>query len=384
MKYIKVGLWMFYAWAMFFLGLVLAVPVQAQTTTPTVTRTPYPTFLPTATAIGYNFPTAFACPAGNPVGYGTVTPDLFWESACGQCLHTPYPTSTIQPTVTSTGTPPTPTRTPTATATSTGRVYISCMPSYVGVSCDDLQTNVVRIYPDVSRPADDNFFSSYIKVSTWDNLPIDLYYLGLVPGQNWISAFNAGNSNLQLHWGKWSVWSPITYGSSNYTCGTNPARWCGNTDLINETYSEHVNFVTCNGNNGSCPNWRVGWSLNGTFISLSKSGNIYITVQSPYQVPTATPTPNTSYCASIEGQGAGAQPDPGLSWSGVYLGTNTCVDLGGWDFSILGIDVSVPLIRVCMQDVSFANVVLFGMSFSLDAIAYVLGGAWVIKRLITS
>lgn len=63
--------------------------------------TPYPTLTPIgATTTPYNLitPVNFNCPAGTPVGFGTVTPSIDWQYACGHC----YPTSTPPPFYTST------------------------------------------------------------------------------------------------------------------------------------------------------------------------------------------------------------------------------------------------------------------------------------------
>jgi len=94
-----------FAFLLSFLLLALSVasfPAFAQA----LTATPYPTFYPTQTAVIYSFPTNYACPTGLPSGYGTVTPDAFWEFSCSHCVlpalstSTPFTTPTVDPLVT--------------------------------------------------------------------------------------------------------------------------------------------------------------------------------------------------------------------------------------------------------------------------------------------
>jgi len=90
--------------------------------TPTATSEWSPLFnTPTPMPTG-----SYNCPDGNPVGYGTVTPDARWYINCGQCLN-----RYVSPTPSASATP-TPVISGTVTPTATGQVTGSLSALYVG------------------------------------------------------------------------------------------------------------------------------------------------------------------------------------------------------------------------------------------------------------
>jgi len=125
---------------------------QATATATWDIRTPPPTPIGTPD-IDALFPTitatpAMECPAGTPVGYGTLTPGLNWLLTCGECLPSATATPTfdflaIQQTnevVSGSATPGGPTSSPTVTATVT--VTPTSTPAYAGNAFEVLESNL--------------------------------------------------------------------------------------------------------------------------------------------------------------------------------------------------------------------------------------------------
>lgn len=387
------------------LSSLMALPVLAQaTSTPQPTHTLYPTFYPTITPITYDFPDVFECPVnGTPiVGFGTVTPDAFWQASCGKCVVTPMMTSTGQATVSpAPGSPtsvfatlfansPTPgTPAPggaTSTPTNVPGNYIT-LPSgacNAGLQCDQISNT-----------------AWHFTVMVSNGIPIQTIGLNLAGNSNLYFLFKTVDTN-------WSA--------SNSSQASSPA-WLSKVGLIQygDPYSQSISWLSDgelqSGNpanntglyygTGSADwfertiympfpgytQWQVGLLDSVQFNSvpsIDRAGLEWWVSLQPLFAP-ATPTPGaSSYCASVNGGASDMGSDPALTWSGVRYGYNACVDIGGWEFSVLGLDVSIPLIGLCMQDVSFANVVFFGMTLALDAILYVLVGAWALRRMFTS
>jgi len=356
-------------------ALLLSYPVLAQTATPYPTATAYPTFLPTETAQVYTFPTNFSCPeGGTPIaGYGTVTPSSLWALSCGQCVVTPYVTSTAIPMSTITGTPPTPTSIPSATATPLP--ILTCGTQGAGVSCSQTGDNTITVSAGISG-VDYAWYDQAISAVVHLSQDIPVYFHVMVAG-----ASVGGDAQLYPTWTTRMGFQGVDDGAfnTNIFTGVYSCYWYCNgrssfdgysSQLVGWTSARDYYFIM-SGNAGISPYaWHTNWSDWSIVFSASPLN------------ATPTPTPASSYCQSVEGVEAGeAETDPSLSWGGVKYGVNLCLNIGGWSVTLFGEDYTVPLIRFCVQDVSFVNVVLFGVSVSIDKILYVLFGAWVVRTI---
>lgn len=367
----------------------LAAPYFQDTATPLPTNTPYPTFYPTATDLVYDFPSAFDCPVGTPVGAGTLTPSYFWEFSCGQCLLTPVSTSTSVPIPTVTGTPPTPSPTipvPTGTPTDCGALPFAGWVSYtrdqtngVGNStvsvnmefCDNASSSTIHCRFHVVQSSTTPSSYTQYGIVTIKFLTTASYSVGAFPE---ITEIDPGYSNITFE----ACRTSNGCGTTSYTTSDSwdaltqanalTAPW---TDRLEAFGSGYVNggirirsTVKCN---DDC---RAEYSMD---IHLSRGEGC---IGHDYVFPT--------YCSAIETDASEDVIDPGLTWGGVSYGYNACVDIGGWSLSWLGIDYDFPLVRFCMQDVSFAQMTVFGVAVNIDSILYVLVAAWAIRRMITS
>lgn len=93
-----------------------------------------------------------------------------------------------------------------------------------------------------------------------------------------------------------------------------------------------------------------------------------------------------SYCSRVHmPQEGGGMDDDAFSWAGIEFGAKYCVEVGPWEVDILGWVISVPEIAyLCAQDVSFGNVILFGLAVSIDVLITFLMVAWVVRNLFIS
>lgn len=393
--------------------VITSAAVAQSTATPVPTHTPYPTFYPTSTPIVYDFPTDFSCPlSGTPIaGWGTVTPDAFWSAGCSQCMVAPMytstaPVATVTPyayycggddtvatpnspdclpvygnTPTATVTVPIPSVTPSAGCGDGPQWYNTQYTKYsiISINDDSVCENVSRStsfchghYSAGSSTGDYGEFSRNMNF-TGIGQGAEVYWDVVITGVWWTGGFwlqtcpGCGMGTLTLNdESQLSVYNSAYHGTlhrqGHFPVGNGAPNL---TVMFGEAVSAAVPFD-------------VDYELR-----LSVGTSCLFDVPN---VATETPTPSPlSYCEAVNG-GAGSESsgDAALSWEGVRYGYNACVDLGGWHFSVLSLDVDVPLIGICMQDVSFANIILFGMSISLDAILYVLVAAWALKRMFTS
>lgn len=359
-------------WSMCFaVGMLIrAEYVSAQALTPTGTL--YPTFLPTRTAVLVDYPQNFACPSGVPSGYGTVTPNVFWEYSCGSCLNTPLATSTLNvrntftPTVT--GTPPT----PLPTSTPTGAVAIQC--GGLGgnyMTCTQVNPYTVFLHT-IGNPYDSPGVYHWIETGA-GTLYFDLY----LQYSRWVKP-NGGGAPVYINYGyPTNPVDPMGHldGGTQFGCGG--IQICGDFETGHHYHSMVIGGAGAVQAGAWITNYPDQLPIYMTWQATD------MTISSIPLVATPSPTPGVSYCDSIEG-GEGAQGDPSLTWGGVMYGYNACVDIGGWTLSLFGVDYTFPLLRFCMQDVSFVNVMLFGVSISIDSILYVLVAAWAVRRMITS
>jgi len=98
------------------------------------------------------------------------------------------------------------------------------------------------------------------------------------------------------------------------------------------------------------------------------------------------PETGDGYCQTIEdfaiGMGGGSG---GFYFTGVTYGSDYCVDVGGWSYSILGVGIDIPMIaHICFQDVAIGEIAIFGLAVSLDDIVVLFVAAWALRNLFTS
>lgn len=351
-----------------------AYPIDLQATstyTPTITA-PAP-YVPTI--MQQTEPSDYSCPADGVVdGWGTVTPNAFWEYQCLQCVVTPLYTSTAVPTTpppTTTGTPATatatasPTITPTVQSTLTTSLIsfvsytpasgfpntLTCSPYYNGLVCN------------FSFSTPPNRRSVYNGVLTvYASAPVTAYVVSdsYASGDFWYPTHpNIDNQNMGL-----SVGSYPAVGTSVMTHHSYTRQFLA---LGNYT----LTFAISKADYSST----VGWN-----------GTVYIQPQPvlPTQMPTATPTAIVDgYCGSVDGQEG--SPDPAFGWTGIEYGQSACLDLGGFQISILGVDIDIPwLAHLCLQGLYIGEAVIFGVSISLDVILVTIAVAWLLRNMFVS
>ena len=150
--------------------------------------------------------------------------------------------------------------------------------------------------------------------------------------------------------------------------------------------------------------YELGFISGGNPYVGSFSYNVVIEVYSSLGTPTVvpsvtpvvtmTPVVGGSYCSSV------SQTEDGFSWDGIEYGDTVCFDLGGpafedngsgwWDWFVHDLwtafgTPNIPWIaHICMQDVSFGVVQIFGVYISLELILYVVGIITLIRNMFVS
>lgn len=347
--------------AFFFVVLLLilmfsgALRADAQSfSTPTPSGTVYPTITP------YVFSTSesmtFDCPASFPVGWGTATPNALWLDFCGHCLPTATPTSLVTQT-------PGPTSTPFTYTPSPGFVrYVNsgfygtdgvvqnaiCNSYQNGIKCDvagrierpapySVKTFLYELVFDVEGVS-----SAYFRVDSYFPAGTAFGYYG--PTIEFYYNTVAYDSGYPLATGYAPAYPIAQYQTT-----------LGRIDA--STYV--VRFIFHNGYDvADFSEWHF------TFYLLPQ--------------PVILIDEN-SYCSVVNGP-EGSQ-DIDIGWTGIQFGEYQCIDIGG--FRILDFDIPY-LGRLCIQQVYFGSLNLFGVNVSFDFILSSLVFIALFRLLITS
>jgi len=352
-----------------FPDLASAAP-SADGVTPTVTSPAgwVPTVLPT---LDYS---NLDCPTGTPVGWGTVTPDPGWLVMCEQCIpQTALPTSTPRP-----STPdPSVTGTP-ATATPTATLEVTPTPSghLTGLSCGWVEGS------GSTCEASEDGARLYIYVPYQDvyGTTNEMHFIigpELVGHQIYITYFfetTYGNScgfGLNYPWWRTELGRTTagldTWVSDHANAGD---YYFWTQDEVSTVYSPGGAFLKT---------WMIsGWPC--SYMS-DMGAHAIITTYPTAVTPTPTPAVSSGYCGSVQ------STQDLFGWDGIDFGASACFDIGPYSgISILGWDFAATphLAHLCAQDVSLGTVTIFGVSLSLQVIAYVLGIAWVVRNMFVS
>lgn len=330
------------------------------------------------------------CPAGTPIGWGTVTPDVLWSAACSQCLltltpqktATPYPLPTWAVGLTQTAAYATGTETLVATRTITpSPIPVSdiTLVSFTttkhfntgGSGSSDwacsLSGGVVRCDGTFTISDSSSLFSSQYDstVVVGDpSTPRD-YYLTY---QN--DAIQVGNGSGRSN--QSGSWVSIPVGTSQ----------SGQAQALNQSGNWTVtkSFDTSTNTYTGTWIWRKRYTI-------STSG--YVPIADPTATPTVTPTPVVSDCSTVSGSTAVDITD----LPGILIGPAICTGFDGAEIDLSTInwltgmsfeDISLPGVEVCFRPITFGKVKIFGMEFDLDILSAVITGVLAIRWLFRS
>jgi len=315
------------------------------------------------------------CPPGYPLGWLTVTPSAMWELYCSHCitgsLWTPVPTitPTYDPLATSTPIPTmTPTYGPTLTTTNDWRDDY-----FEGQEFERTFT------------ADGNKAITYqnwaIYVSQWDTELVavsfeileDTYSDGLGAWCRWRLDSQEMYKGLDVYYQE-GLEIGKTY------CGGN-AEGC-----VAMGYDENAHgFWTWN----EVSEWKYDCQSGSGTISV-RARPIYRGEDPRIETPTVTPTPEVTetpelpedgYCFEVEealGGGAGwgmpEMPTIEIALGNCY-GLNNEIPLGEW----FGVDVTIPVIQVCVDFIRISDLDIFGASVNLNYMISVMLGVALLR-----
>ncbi|MCK6566975.1 MAG: hypothetical protein HUU12_02495 [Anaerolineales bacterium] len=372
---------------------------------PTITITAPGAYLP-GTRAPQNL-SDLSCPAdgSNPSGWGTVTPSSGWYALCSQCVNssdwgtsTPSNTKTPNPTYEyftqaacqtvaaggetcylptsspiATNTPfPTGTATiPAMTQNSATLTYISttlqtctfggtgslpytlsCAPYNNGIRCDFKFTKSTTGSNQCRRPQ--------ITFSDSRGTSSQNYYI--VVDSNATGGFWYQHPTINF------------FPTGTFSSGNAPATGLGSVN-VSTTYTGTGRIIEL-------------YSSGSSSQTNSWTGSLYIQPQPVFPTPgpiTATPTstPTSGYCQSV------SNTESGFSWSGISYGQTYCADIGPSEgFTFFGLTepfgVFPWIAHVCIQDISFGDLVAFDVEISLEIILYILGFATLLRNLFIS
>ncbi len=370
---------------------------------PTTTITAPPPFQPVVSTSSVGGNGNYSCPTAGIVGWGTLTPSSAWNLLCSQCVTTPMATSTAHPTGTSvpwagTGTPPagctpmpngtgTPapycsragTPTPIAPTVTPVRGVLSCYGTPpAGVTCTNMGNYLVF---DIQKVV-----TGLTGGATMSNFTVGQYkrnggssQMGVVA--NYVHTETSGYALNTVYTGV-SV-CPFDAGCVNYA-GFASSSGAGTVSVTN---SMSPDFRSIGGSTGWQNTVSIRGDVNWPITGWSVTGKIYLYADPAFMLPTPiapTGTPNPNYCYSV------SSVESGFSWSGVTLGTTSCMDIGPYDGFDFGGLTSNPigaypwLAHICLQDVSFGVAEIFGVSISLQVVLYILGIVALIRNMFVS
>ncbi len=397
--------------------LLLAISPVAAASSQQATATP--TFIPL-------FPTStqvdslnLNCPTALPVGWGTVTPGLLWNSSCGHCQQTLMaPSSTPMASVTPGGPTLTPTATPTLTPTPQGLgIYVDedFNPSNQGLNLraynDGGNWSWVRVDGEITIPTNqEGFYFAYeYQVDILEGVGLDNMHgrdANYLPNDAWWQTAGAemsvDNLDSPTYWIAVAPYSdPVSYGDGGTT---REAVW-GNEANYNAWlayYYSGVNVGIVNVNVLDSPA-NIGFpymaEVNRGYQGPAKVLDILMTpvrvwyYGNPPVEPTPTPSPLVAdYCGEVNGV-TGGSSELGLSLPEFGIGASSCYGITEiiLPTSIINFfpgididDVTIPGIQLCFTEISFGNLDLFGVEVNLDSIANLLAAALIIRWLLRS
>lgn len=317
-------------------------------------------------------PKDYTCGNGMPGGWGTVTPDPWWNINCSQCLLTQTPN----------GTPGTPEITQTPTPAPGGNFELYCYDTtdhqcngqhgkdvsifwnnhsnesaaWVGYRCEDGKTctdTIVTIYWKVT---------GVHTAERWD-----------VTRQWWHQQFGEGI------WGNNYEQEHLECNETNYCQANN--NWSGN--FILQMFGGQTNVILKAGSKMSQWSYASYGGADGLLVSFSPLDQA---------TPTPAPTQINSYCANLPGSGGGGGDDGMGALPVIRVGTGSCVtisaiDLDSADWPIIGEiigDINFPGFQVCFKPVIFGTLAMFGLTVNLDTIAAVMAGVVAVRIMTRS
>lgn len=350
----------------------------------------------TATPVGTR---GVDCPNDLPVGWGTVTPDVWWDINCRVCIGrltststaiwpTFTPEGTITATPTLTYTPGTPTVTPTPTSTPVYTYFLSEEVAYDYLSIASGTTPVSHTFR----------LKAPIEVTWWYTDHNDMYVVGYVVimshnrSASEVYDYSLGGAQV----GNYPGLSLTQQSQYSYTVKANVYLPFNDNNAIRSLLFPYSSTELYFGSVITYPmNYTVGWGhklysvvglsawgwdsiryiLYGQYIETPQGGT---PTPSP-TIPVGTSTPQ-SFCNSVNNTEGGGSTEGGFGLPVLTLGDRTCITLPElWlDLGILsffGINwgtLHVPSISFCLRSISFGILQLFGLDVNLDLISVVM------------
>ena len=357
--------------------------VLGQTETP-----PNPGYRPTVvtTPIPKGSRNTVICPPVEPGYYLTRTPSNEWLLECGHCLPENYPVQTMTPAYEPTNTPFPNNGTNQVYAMTGCKYQINGGGDYV---CSSWQPETTYVLTEV-----DKSYSSYteqtINVKNSEK-EVDYeinfhfrYQLQVAPGPSYtwgytryfrfyFKNYNADEVSIDIYKDgelfnfyvldkSQAVYMPITSGDHS-----------GSIDYDSEYIFDIKVFGSADGTADFQFRDDVDQYIGGVYSRL-------FTVS--YENQSFQETPEfVLWCATIE------EEDDSLwfDYDGITFGDIYCVDIGPYSVELLGWEIGLPYIaNICVQEVGFGHVVIFGLDVDLDAFSWVIAVAWVLRNIFIS
>jgi len=309
----------------------------------------------------------YTCPGYLPTDWLTVTPDLYWLWGCSNC----FLTMTAHPTMTGMYSPtpsetPVPTGTPTSTPTNWGVLFSQYS-----------KTNAVTGSPYVTG-------SGSVSCSANDNIWVPTFSCDFSFSCSSSSQYVGGDCRSTVYI-KDVYTTPSPQRIYFKFTGTGLHWWQDNSDnkYIDIPHQGYDDFVY-----NEARYYRLG-------ITIPPLGNGSYTAHMEFQLrpfapntPTPTPvtTPIVSECSIV--RGSTSEDDDILPI--IVVGPESCAKIWGFsiDTSWLGGNfpdtIGLPDINLCVREISFGSIKLFGLSISLDILATILTGAMVLRWFLRS
>ncbi|MCJ7696509.1 MAG: hypothetical protein MUO40_13950 [Anaerolineaceae bacterium] len=356
------------------------------------TVTPIPGYVPTIhPTIDYEYLTEnYECPPLTPGGYGTVTPSALWMQKCAHCLPenqqiiTPTPATTQQPTaypgdefitgrfqdtdwwqLNGTGDFITWAEMgETYVGTETGVTYVNFMSRLWQNYGQENSTYDLTYYVNyqVQAPASSSIYWGYtrtmafrFKNNTADYIEVEVY--------------DIASGELENFW----VLNPGALVEKNLWSASNQVpvdidEWLAVEIRVYDSNASATDFQFYD--------YKTQWMSNGN--------DRLITVR--YEPGLYSPDPEfESDCIAIVSEGDEEINDSAFDYDGLTFGAIYCVDLGPYEYSILGVEIDIPHIaHICVQEVGIGTITVFGVDVSLDIFIAFLGLAWVVRNMFIS
>jgi len=309
----------------------------AQTSTPTVTRTP------TSTVV---YGDTCGTRGATPAGWGTVTPGYLWLETCGGCL-TPLPTASRTST-------PTATRTPTVTSTSLTPVATSTP------SRTPTPTPTTVVYDPLMDTSDIRYANSKYYA-----------YFGALPDGYHMSTGTGVDEGYAVNYVMGDFAGTCFDSNGDQGDASGFAVYCWRAGIGGVTYYDNSD-PGCAAIGSVTSACRFETSINGALTRV----RVWRIVNNPTPTPTITPTPGpVTYCNNL------AVADDVFEFDVVVNdGEATC---GGWDEVTIGDDV-LPALEVCWQPVRFGVLTILGSQYNLDNLALVAAATLILRFMRTA